>query len=112
MRLTGIIPKQMQIRLPPWLKLRRKPELDLLPLELDFLYGLDPLEWRIISPSGRSLDGWADRPAARDIYQSHAMQSNNQPLIIQGVAILGISEDDLRIPVGLGLRLGIHRGFS
>ena len=44
MRLTGKIPKQSnsaaQIRPPPWLNLRRKPELDLLPLELDFLYGL------------------------------------------------------------------------
>ena len=42
MRLTGAIPKQSnstaQIRRPPWLNLRRKPELDLLPLELDFLY--------------------------------------------------------------------------
>ena len=42
MRLTGAIPKQSnstaQIRQPPWLNLRRKPELDLLPLELDFLY--------------------------------------------------------------------------
>ena len=48
MRLTGAIPKQsnstVQIWLPPWLNLRRKPELDLLPLELNFLYG-------------RSLDG-------------------------------------------------------
>ena len=33
---------------PPWLNLRRKPELDLLPLELDFLYGSAP-------PSMRSL---------------------------------------------------------
>ena len=45
MRLTGIITKQsnstVQIRPPPWLNLRRKPEIDLLPLELDFLYGLD-----------------------------------------------------------------------
>ena len=44
MRLTGAIPKQsnstVQIRPPPLLNLRRKPELDLLPLELDFLYGL------------------------------------------------------------------------
>ena len=43
-RLTGAIPKQsnstVQIQPPPWLNLRRKPELDLLPLELDFLYGL------------------------------------------------------------------------
>ena len=43
MRLTGAIPKQsnstVQIQPPPWLNLRRKPELDLLPLELDFLYG-------------------------------------------------------------------------
>ena len=43
MRLTGPIPKQSnstaQIRPPPWLNLRRKPELDLLPQELDFLYG-------------------------------------------------------------------------
>ena len=43
MRLTGAIPKQSnstaQIRPLPWLNLRRKPELDLLPLELDFLYG-------------------------------------------------------------------------
>ena len=43
MRLTGAIPKQSnstaQIQPPPWLNLRRKPELDLLPLELDFLYG-------------------------------------------------------------------------
>ena len=46
MRLTGAILKQSnstaQIRPPPWLNLRRKPELDLLPLELDFLYGADP----------------------------------------------------------------------
>ena len=28
---------------PPWLNLRRKPELDLLPLELDFLYGVASL---------------------------------------------------------------------
>ena len=45
MRLTGAIPKQSnstaQIWPPPWLNLQRKPELDLLPLELDFLYGLD-----------------------------------------------------------------------
>ena len=45
MRLTGAIPKQSnstaQIRPPPWLNLRIKPELDLLPLELDFLYGWD-----------------------------------------------------------------------
>ena len=45
MRLTGAIPKQSnstaQIWLLPWLNLRRKPELDLLSLELDFLYGLD-----------------------------------------------------------------------
>ena len=45
MRLTGAIPKQsnstVQIRPPPWLNLLRKPELDLLPLELDFLYGWD-----------------------------------------------------------------------
>ena len=50
MRLTGSIPKQSnstaQIRPPPWLNLRRKPELDLLPLELDFLYG-DNLRQRI-----------------------------------------------------------------
>ena len=43
MRLTGAIPKQsnstVQIRPLPWLNLQRKPELDLLPLELDFLYG-------------------------------------------------------------------------
>ena len=43
MRLTGAIPKQSnstpQIRPPHWLNLGRKPELDLLPLELDFLYG-------------------------------------------------------------------------
>ena len=43
MGLTGAIPKQsnsaVQIWQPPWLNLRRKPELDLLPLELDFLYG-------------------------------------------------------------------------
>ena len=43
MRLTGTIPKQsnsaVQIWQPPWLNLQRKPELDLLPLELDFLYG-------------------------------------------------------------------------
>ena len=42
MRLTGAIPKQsnftVQIQPPPWLNLRRKPELDLLPLKLDFLY--------------------------------------------------------------------------
>ena len=42
MRLTGAIPKQsystVQIQPPQWLNLRRKPELDLLPLELDFLY--------------------------------------------------------------------------
>ena len=42
--LTGVIPKQSnstaQIR-PPWLNLRRKPELYLLPLDLDFLYGRD-----------------------------------------------------------------------
>ena len=41
-RLTGAILKQSnstaQIRTPPWLNLRRKPEPDLLPLELDFLY--------------------------------------------------------------------------
>ena len=47
MRLTGAIPKQSnskaQIRPSPWLNLRRKPELDLLPLELDFLYGSDRL---------------------------------------------------------------------
>ena len=45
MRLTGAIPKQSnstaQIRPPPWLNLRRKPELDVLPLELDFLYGYE-----------------------------------------------------------------------
>ena len=45
LRLTGTIPKQSnstaQIRQPPWLNLRRKTELDLLPLELDFLYGTD-----------------------------------------------------------------------
>ena len=39
------IPKQsnstVQIQPPPWLNLRRKPELDLLPLEVDFLYGLN-----------------------------------------------------------------------
>ena len=44
MRLTGAIQKQsnstVQIQPPPWLNLRRKPELDLLPLELDFLYGM------------------------------------------------------------------------
>ena len=34
--LNKVIPQ-----LPPWLNLWRKPELDLLPLELDFLYGLD-----------------------------------------------------------------------
>ena len=43
MRLTGAIPKQsnstVQIRPPLWLNLLRKPELDLLPLELDFLFG-------------------------------------------------------------------------
>ena len=42
-RLTGIIPKQsnstVQIRPLPWLNLQRNAELDLLPLELDFLYG-------------------------------------------------------------------------
>ena len=42
-RLTGAIPKQsnstVQIRPPSWLNLWRKPELHLLPLELDFLYG-------------------------------------------------------------------------
>ena len=31
----------VQIQPPPWLNLRRKPELDSLPLELDFLYGHD-----------------------------------------------------------------------
>ena len=45
MRLTGAILKQsnstVQIWPSPWLNLRRKPELDLLPLELDFLYGWD-----------------------------------------------------------------------
>ena len=48
MRLTGLIPKQSsstaQIQPPPWLNLRRKPELNLLPLELDFLYGEEPLD--------------------------------------------------------------------
>ena len=43
MSLTGAIPKQsnstVQIGTLPWLNLQRKPELDLLPLELDFLYG-------------------------------------------------------------------------
>ena len=47
MRLTCAILKQsnstVQIRPPPWLNLQRKPELDLLPLELDFLYGYDSL---------------------------------------------------------------------
>ena len=38
-RLTGAIPKQSNSTAPPWLNLRRKPELNLLPLELDFLYG-------------------------------------------------------------------------
>ena len=40
MRLTGAIPKQSNSTVPPWLNLRRKPELNLLPLELDFLYGV------------------------------------------------------------------------
>ena len=45
-RLTGAIPKQSnstaQIWPPPWLNLRRKQELDLLPLELHFLYASAP----------------------------------------------------------------------
>ena len=55
MRLTGAILKQSnstgQIRPSPWLNLRRKPELDLLPLELDFLYGTIPLSQGLFSPN-------------------------------------------------------------
>ena len=58
MRLTGAIPKQSnstaQIWPPPWLNLRRQPELDLLPLELDFLYGPDLLNE---GDDGRSIKG-------------------------------------------------------
>ena len=56
MRLTGAIPKQsnstVQIWLPPWLNLQRKPELDLLPLELDFLYAVP-----VLAPCHQSVDG-------------------------------------------------------
>ena len=63
MRLTGAIPKQsnstVQIRPPPWLNLRRKPDLDLLPLELDFLYarGIEQLARRSaqVRPSSLSI---------------------------------------------------------
>ena len=62
MKLTGAIPKQsnstVQIQPPPWLNLRRKPELDLLPLELDFLYGLSHRPRPLPRPPGRSFAHW------------------------------------------------------
>ena len=61
---------QIQLQPPPLLNLRRKPELDLLPLELDFLYGPIHMRFACVSlMSGRSLAA-ASFPRAEEKQES------------------------------------------
>ena len=77
MRLTGAIQKQsnstVQIRPPPWLNLRRKPELVLLPLELDFLYGQSPFSFLLV----RQID--SERIAVSPVHELNFHRAYHHP---------------------------------
>ena len=80
-RLTGAILKQsnstVQIRPPPWLNLQRKPELDLLPLELDFIYGSP--QYYVAHRNGADVEAAAFAPLARAAPTVSAIRASVSP---------------------------------